>query len=123
MKRLSWKKWLFPVMAGIVLFAGPAFSQSIQERMQGRLPVIIKLKADGIVGETSQGFLAFVGSEKREASVVDAENNDRRQVYEAIAKKENTTSEQVGQRRALQVSQRAKPGEWLQDPSGKWYRK
>ncbi|MBW2521848.1 MAG: DUF1318 domain-containing protein, partial [Deltaproteobacteria bacterium] len=29
----------------------------------------------------------------------------------------------VGERRAIQISERAKPGEWIQDKSGKWLRK
>jgi hypothetical protein len=44
-------------------------------------------------------------------------------VYEAIAKQQGTTLELVGKHRAIQISDKARPGEWLQDANGKWYQK
>ncbi len=52
-----------------------------------------------------------------------AENKDRQMVYDAIAKQQGTTAAVVGQRRALQIAKKAKPGEWLQDADGKWVQK
>ena len=91
--------------------------------MKQRLPVIIELKAKGIVGENNAGYLEFVGAKREKADVVAAENNDRKTVYTAIAKQQGTTAEVVGKRRALQIAQKANPGEWLQDASGKWIQK
>jgi uncharacterized protein YdbL (DUF1318 family) len=54
---------------------------------------------------------------------VDAENNDRQLVYDAIAKQQGTAAEVVGRRRALQIADNAKPGEWIQDAGGKWVQK
>jgi uncharacterized protein YdbL (DUF1318 family) len=91
--------------------------------MKDRLPEIIQLKAAGIIGETNQGLLAFVSDNKQGEALVDAENKDRQLVYAAIAKQQGTTAAVVGQRRALQIAEKAKPGEWLQDLSGKWVQK
>jgi uncharacterized protein YdbL (DUF1318 family) len=91
--------------------------------MKDRLPRIIELKAAGIIGETHQGFLAFVGADRKEQALVDAENNDRQLVYDAIAKQQGTAAEVVGRRRALQIADNAKPGEWIQDAGGKWVQK
>jgi hypothetical protein len=33
------------------------------------------------------------------------------------------TADVVGRRRALQIAENAKPGEWLQDAGGKWVQK
>jgi uncharacterized protein YdbL (DUF1318 family) len=102
-------------------FAG---GNDIKARMKYRKPTIDKLKSDGIVGENNKGFLEFVpGAAKKEASTVSAENKDRGSVYSAIAQKEGSTQQHVGERRAVQIGQRAAPGTWLQDPSGKWYKK
>lgn len=102
-------------------FAG---ASDIKARMQERLPTIVQMKADGIIGENNQGFLEFVpGAAKKNESVVSAENNDRQVVYNAIAKQQNTTAELVGQRRAIQIAENASSGEWLEDESGKWYKK
>lgn len=100
-----------------------AFADDIKTRMKQRLPVIIELKAQGIVGENNAGYLEFVGAKREKADVVAAENNDRKTVYTAIAKQQGTTAEVVGKRRALQIAQKANPGEWLQDASGKWIQK
>ena len=108
---------------GWFLWAAPASSDDIKSRMKARLPAIIELKATGIVGETSQGFLAYVGANQPERALVEAENQDRQAVYQAIAKQQGATAAVVGQRRALQIAENAKPGEWLRDADGKWHRK
>jgi uncharacterized protein YdbL (DUF1318 family) len=102
-------------------FAG---ANDIKARMQERLPTIVNLKTEGVVGENNKGFLEFVpGAARKDANVVSAENNDRGAVYNAIAKQQGTTPQLVGERRANQISEIASPGEWLQDASGKWYKK
>ena len=107
-------------IAGVTAFAGSA---EIKAGMQARLPEIDALKAEGIVGENNSGYLEFVGGNRKNADVVNAENSDRKAVYTAIAKQQGTTADLVGKRRALQIRGIAGPGEWLQDDSGKWYRK
>lgn len=102
-------------------FAGAA---DIKARMQQRLPTIVQMKAEGIIGENNMGFLEFIpGAARKNEDVVIAENNDRQMVYEAIARQQNTTAELVGKRRAIQIAQNAVEGEWLQDSSGRWYKK
>jgi len=106
---------------GGICFAG---ADDIKSRMQERLPTIVQLKADGTVGENNSGFLQFVpGAAVKMQDVVTAENKDRKMVYEAIAKQQGTTADLVGSRRAIQIAEKAGRGEWLQDESGKWYKK
>jgi uncharacterized protein YdbL (DUF1318 family) len=101
-------------------FAG---ADDIKARMKSRLPTIAQLKSEGVIGEGNQGYLGFVTSKKKEVEVVKAENSDRKKVYSAIAKQQGTSAQLVGERRAKQIAERAKAGEWLQDESGKWYKK
>jgi len=102
-------------------FAG---ANDIKARMQQRLPTIVELKSEGLVGENNKGYLEFVpGAAKKQANVVSAENKDRESVYGAIAKQQGATPQVVGERRAKQIAQKASSGSWLQDASGKWYRK
>ena len=102
-------------------FAG---ANDIKARMQQRLPDIVKLKSAGLVGENNKGYLEFVpGAAKKDAGTVSAENNDRKTVYNAIAKQQGATGEAVGKRRAIQIGKKASSGEWLQNESGKWYKK
>jgi uncharacterized protein YdbL (DUF1318 family) len=111
------------LILGILITHGNASSKAIKQRMIDRLPVIKSLKDQGIIGENNSGYLEFVGNKKERADVIEAENQDRKLVYSAIAKQQGTTVELVGKHRAIQIAQKAQPGEWLQDANGKWYQK
>ncbi|MFO8084247.1 MAG: YdbL family protein [Desulfobacterales bacterium] len=100
-----------------------SIAQDIKARFKDRLPQILELKDEGIIGETNQGYLDFVGPQRKMQNVVEAENKDRRIVYEEIAKRENTTVEKVGKRRALQLRDLAASGHFVQDDAGNWYQK
>lgn len=98
-------------------------NDGIKERMAERLPTIIALKDKGVIGEDNQGYLQFVGAAREGEELVLAENNDRLQVYQAIAGQQGTSVDLVGRRRAQQIGEIALPGHWLQDAGGRWYRK
>ena len=115
---------LLPVfILGILLTNAYASSKSIKKRMIERLPTIRALKDKGLVGENNKGYLEFVGSRQENADVVEAENKDRKTVYEAIAKQQGTTVALVGKHRAIQIANKAQAGVLLQDANGKWYKK
>jgi uncharacterized protein YdbL (DUF1318 family) len=111
------------IIISFLLSNAAAFGESIKDRMKARLPAILELKDKGIVGEDKNGYLQFVGQVKEKEDVIAAENADRKKVYSHIAKQQGTTAQLVGERRALQIAKKAKPGTWLQDQSGKWYQK
>ena len=124
MKRNNLIRLSVSLLILVVLASGVcAFAQGIKARMQSRLPEIVALKDEGVIGEDNRGYLTFVGSVKKKVDVVEAENNDRRQVYTAIAQQERTTVDVVGRLRARQIAQNASPGEWLQNENGQWIRK
>ena len=108
---------------GILATSAWGGANEIKARMAERLPVIMELKQKGLVGENNLGLLEFVGAAREKTDVVEAENKDRQIVYKAIAKKTGTTPEIVGQRRAKQIAENAKGGEWLQDEAGQWKQK
>ena len=110
----------FILIGGASAFAG---SDKIKARMKERLPVITALKAEGVIGENNKGYLEVIGGKKAKKDVINAENSDRKQVYTAIAKQQGTSVDLVGKRRAKQIAKKAKPGQWIQDQSGKWYQK
>ena len=108
------------LITGASAFAG---SKKIKARMKERLPVIKALKAEGVIGENNKGYLEFIGGNKAKKDVINAENSDLKQVYTAIANQQGTSVDLVGKRRAKQIVNKAKPGQWIQDQSGKWYQK
>ena len=95
----------------------------IKAQMKQRLPALVELKSQGIIGETNRGYLAFVGSEKPQADVVAQENQDRKIIYTYIAKQQKVSLELVESRRAAKLAQQAKPGEYIQDQAGNWVKK
>ncbi len=98
-------------------------AKDIMAKMQARLPEINQLKTKGVIGEGRDGYLALINNSQDNLPLLKAENNDRQKIYTAIARQQGSTIVQVGQRRALQITQRARAGTWLQTNKGTWYRK
>jgi len=126
-KTIALKAMCSLLIAACFLSIAPALtaqsSGEIKARMEKRLPSVNALKSKGIIGETSKGFLAFVGQSKEGSDIVNAENADRAAVYAAIAKQQGTSADLVGSRRAAHIAQKAQAGEWIQDAAGKWNKK
>ncbi|MBW2367871.1 MAG: DUF1318 domain-containing protein [Deltaproteobacteria bacterium] len=97
--------------------------QDIKARMKARMPVIKEMKVNGFVGENALGYMVKRGETAADETIIRSENADRRLVYFAIAKQQNTTPERVGKRRAIQIFKLAKLGEWLQNENGLWFQK
>ena len=124
------KKFLALSVAAFALaFAVPqALSASddaatIKKNMAERKPKIETLKKAGSIGENKTGYLEVMKDAKLEDAdkkLVDAENKDRRTVYSAIAKKEGSTVDKVGELRAKTIHANAKEGEYIQGEDDKW---
>lgn len=111
------------LVIGSIVLANAAWAQDLKSRMKARIPAINALKASGVVGENNQGFLTLLKQQSDKKALVAAENKDRRNAYQIIAKQQGTTVELVAKRRALQIAKIAKPGTMLQNAKGKWYKK
>lgn len=107
----------------LAFLATAVWAGDIKSRMRERLPAIVKMKDQGIVGENNQGFLTALKPAGDKQAVIDAENKDRRKIYSAIAKKQGTSAKLVGQRRAMQIFEKADAGTMLQNKKGKWIKK
>ena len=98
----------------------------LQERFKDRLPDIRDAKADGRIGETTEGVLEAVDGRDLDddlRKLVDEENADRRELYKLIAEKEKTTADKVAERNANRNFQKARSGEYLKTREGDWKRK
>ena len=102
---------------------------TIKKHMAERKPKIETLKKAGSVGENNAGYLEAMKKDKDgkdvklaedDTKLIDAENADRKAVYAAIAKKEGSTVEKVGELRAKQIRSKAPEGEFIQGEDGKW---
>ncbi|MCK5915757.1 MAG: YdbL family protein [Deltaproteobacteria bacterium] len=111
------------IIASIMIISSNAQAASLKERMRSRMPQITEFKSAGILGENNRGYLELRGPKAGAETLIKAENQDRRAVYNAIAKQQNSNPENVGQRRAAQIAERAPTGTWLQNNQGEWHRK
>ncbi len=111
------------LLCSLVFLTGGALADDVKTRMKNRLPDIVQLKSQGLVGENSKGYLAHVTAKKTGQNIIDAENQDRKMVYALIAKQQGVSLERVETLRASQIVKKANPGEFLQKPNGTWYKK
>lgn len=121
------------IVLAALMFAMPTFlpvasaqdAATLKQKMISRLPAIAALKSKGTIGEDNNGYLAAVSGklDDAEQAVVDAENADRKVVYEAIAQKTGATVELVGKQRAKQIAAQAADGEFIMDENGTWTKK
>ena len=100
-----------------------AFADDIKARMKQRLPEIVSMKSQGIIGENASGYLEFVAAKRVKEDLVAAENRDREAVYSAIAAQQGVAIEIVAKRRAIQIVNQAVKGEYLKNEGGTWYQK
>ena len=124
------KKFLaLSVAAFALVFAVPQAlsaaddAATIKKNMAERKPKIEVLKKAGSIGENKTGYLEVMKDVKLEDAdnkLVEAENKDRKTVYSAIAKKEGSTVDKVGQLRAKTIHANAKEGEYIQGEDDKW---
>lgn len=104
--------------------AQTATESSLKARMADRLKAVDALRASGKAGENNQGLLApRTKLDAKEQALLEAENADRKEVYALIAKKTGEAAGVVAQKRAATLRKLSKPGVWLQDTKGEWYRK
>ncbi len=96
----------------------------IRERLQARHHRLKAFKNAQILGENNHGLLEMrITNGKINASVsklMDAENQDRKQLFEVIARKQNCTADYVAQRWATQIAEIACAGTWIQATDGNW---
>ncbi|BDS08030.1 hypothetical protein NT6N_30700 [Oceaniferula spumae] len=121
------KRSLATILSILVLVVGLApvadadTPAQIKARMAKRLGQIVALKQKGSVGENNLGYLSPRGAlSGSESAMVNAENADRRSVYQIIAGKTNSSATTVGKTRAASIRSSAPGGTWVQLPDGSW---
>lgn len=117
-------KGFFTLLMAIAMVGATALASSPTERIRDRLPAIDALKASGLVGESADGYLVVrerVSFE--EGSLVEAENADRRVLYQMISDRTGQSAAEVGRQRALRLFELSKPGLWLKGADGNWFQK
>lgn len=112
--------------------SNPAIRRIIESRA-ARVGELTRFKAGGAVGENNQALLEArdlnsLPLQDRAAAqrLIKAENDDREQMFKEIAAAtgaDPSTIPQIRTTYAETLRQKAKPGEWIQQPSGEWQKK
>ena len=110
------------------VLSAPVFAQDTEDaikiRMLDRVSQVDALKSAGVVGENNKGFLEQRGALKpAQTAVMNAENADRRALYNILAERLHITVAAVGSERATNLRDKSAAGVWLQAPDGSWYKK
>lgn len=112
--------------------SNPAIRRIIESRA-ARVGEMTRFKTGGAIGENNQALLEArdlnsLPLQDRAAAqrLIKAENDDREQMFKEIAAAtgaELSTLPQIRTTYAETLRQKAKPGEWIQQPSGEWKQK
>jgi uncharacterized protein len=110
------------------VFGTPMFAQddqaALQERMKGRIAQVDEMKLAGLVGESNKGFLEQRAAlNPGQTDVLNAENADRRALYNILAGRLGLSVTVVGEQRAANVRERSAAGVWIQGADGVWAKK
>ena len=98
----------------------PAVEEAASRR-RGRHDQIVSLESQGIVGVNSSGLLAVRGAaDAATQQLVDAENQDRSMIQQALAAKNGTSVEDVQKVYAEKLRGKVPSGTPIQDPDGSW---
>ena len=105
----------------------PSVQQALNNR-KARSHELQARKAKSAVGENNQGFVRVLkpAGQAKDKDLVAAENRDRNLIYNIIAKQNHLGPKglsEVERAFAKVRENRARHGDWIQNPQGKWIRK
>lgn len=80
-------------------------------------------KSRGLVGEQPDGFLGVVKATPDAVQLAEEINAKRHAAYEAIARKNGATLDQVAILAGQKAIEKTLPGTFIKTPEGKWIKK
>ena len=115
--------WISALL-GITSAVAQEDQAAITGRIKARVAQVDQLKLAQVVGENNKGFLEQKGQlSPEQTQLMNAENNDRRALYNIIATRNGVTIGVVGSQRAEQIRNTSAADIWLQAADGSWYKK
>ena len=105
----------------------PAVQKALESR-KARSPELRALKTKGVIGENNRGFIEVLKPvlTPKGKSLIEAENQDRKFIYETVVAQNHLGPDglaNVEEQYAKTRRERAKKGDRVQLPSGKWVKK
>jgi len=103
----------------------PEIKKALQNR-QTRYAKVQELKREGLIGENNRGYVTDLKKSSASMSLAEAENRDRRTIYENLVSQNNLGANGLLEvQRAFAEVQRDKAftGDMIQSSSGNWEKK
>ena len=103
----------------------PEVTQALNGR-KARYQELQSAKAKGWIGESNQALVKALKNSSEAFDIVSAENSDRQVIYRTIAEQHHLGAAGLSQVRvafAETQRDRARPGDFIQDDSGRWTQK
>lgn len=99
----------------------PEVSAALESR-KSRYESLRELKSSGIIGENNKGYVEVLNDNGSAQSIVDAENKDRKTIYETIAKQNGLEGALATIEKVFAQVQRdkASAGDKIQQEDGSW---
>jgi len=109
-------KLLSMIAASVLLISFSSFSAAL---------TMDQAKAQGLIGETSNGYLDSVAASPNAtvSSLINSINNQRKAAFKTKAAKAGVSLDVMSKRVAQRLFQKAAKGAYLKNPAGKWYKK
>ncbi|WP_045210868.1 YdbL family protein [Desulfonatronovibrio magnus] len=128
MKKNLWKYFWAGLLVLFVSVTMSAYAQNkdqITASMRDRHPSLLDAKNRGLVGEAWTGLVALVdaGAPGDVQALVNAENNDRRALFQIIAAETGTSVEEVARQNRIRMYRLAEDSHFIQDQNRQWVRK
>ncbi|MBF0331708.1 MAG: DUF1318 domain-containing protein [Candidatus Omnitrophica bacterium] len=132
------KKFLMAVLMMVVLGAGTlayaaydikTMTPQVKAALEGRkerFSSLKQLKAQGIAGENNRGYVEALGGSAADKALVNAENADRRAIYQTIVEQNELGSGTLATVEAVFAGvqrDKADAGEKIQSVAGQWMSK
>ena len=102
----------------------PAVEAALESR-RNRFDQLAEFKAKGVIGENNQGYVEFLSGDDAAKILVDAENSNRRIIYQTIAEQNGLKDAIATIEKVFAQVQRdkAQSGERIQTEDGQWVSK
>ena len=102
----------------------PELKTALDSR-RARKAKLDEFKQKGVLGENNYGYVEVLSADSEAKSLADAENSDRKVIYETIAKQHNLAGamDTIEKVFAQEQRDRAQSGDKIQDESGRWVTK
>ena len=108
----------------LLVAAVSAFAQNsaeLKQRMAQRLPQIVEMKTNLLIGENNQAYLTILKPvSDAQKAIVESENVDRKTVYSLLAQQTGASLDLVQTKRAAQLREQAASGTMVQTEKGEW---